>query len=722
MGGAFYGFIKTTIYESSTPGTWYVNGFNKDFYYFSESDLFSSGIGYIQNVIDWVDANDISDVYEALDERISIVNDLPSEPATITDYNKGKSFYVINDGIYPSTVKGHQLYHADYKLVTAPATIKYDYWTSGEYYEYMFESDKTIEVGDTVYLVSSYDDKTQLSRDVIVEVDGDYLAPSSMIDNSDGYIAKGNSPYESSAIGEAYMLDWVPMYDLSGKQDKIVYEKMDLPNAYRLYENPAIIEQTGHTIIGVNVNYGTPIDLYAIIIGGNHLRFTTKLPINTSNVFYEYDDAGYYAENTDYVDANGNYHYLPNGWSSYSRRSADDTTTDSLYIYEDIDGNDVEKISDLSIDSYNITEYYSESPYIVNDRTSELFGKTVILTSKSETGTWYEWARDNNKVYTKTNTVAVGTDCWFIGFNQNKTGLLIKDTLVEGSDPHVNLYLCPSTTYGHGNTWEFDTTQTPTEKSDYTVTYAVWEDVNAGSSGGGTLTADITFNVKVGGWDVGDVAHAGMTQQAFNERIAHEYKEPGFTFTTTSATLVQKGTSLAAPTVTATSTKIDLDISKTAIVYGGSEVETSTVASGATLSYTFSANLTTDTTINATVTDARKTITKTIKFEFIDPFYYGNSDTSTLTQQAVEALTVDVSKKGNKTKAYTANNKYLVFAYPTSYGNLTQINDQNGYPNINSWTKNVVIFNEGLANEVSYNVYVSNNTITTSNFKYTFVF
>ena len=180
-----------------------------------------------------------------------------------------------------------------------------------------------------------------------------------------------------------------------------------------------------------------------------------------------------------------------------------------------------------------------------------------------------------------------------------------------------------------------------------------------------TLSTDITFNVKVGGWEVGDIAHAGMTQQAFNERLAHEYKEPTLTFTTTSAKLIKKGTSLAAPTVTATSTKVDLDITKTAIVFGGVDVETSNVSTGATINYTFAEDLTEDTTITATVTDAKKTKSAEIKFEFIDPFYWGESATNVLDQVAIEALTMDLSKKDAKKYTYptTSAASYLVIAY-----------------------------------------------------------
>ena len=725
-------YYKDALVESTTDNRLYPSTKVDDNDYLVAEYAGGAEYSSIQ-VLDWYPAVDLSGILKALDERISIVNALPSEPATITDYNKGKSFYVINDGTYPSTVKGHQLYHADYKLVTAPSTLKYDYWTSGEYYEYMFESDKTIEAGDTVYLVNSNDEIKQLSRDVVVEVDDEYLAPSSMLGNSDGYIYKGSSPSEVSELGEVYMLDWVPMYDINNKQDKLLFDKAFLPNADKLVDNPVIVKQTGHTVIGVAQSFGKAIDLYAIDTarsGQNVTVYTDKLPITKDNAWYDYIEADdYYAQNPDFVNA-GRY-YSGNGWATYTRNTSKDTTATSIYKYLDIDDKNIEKLSDLTISDRKIDDYIKNSPYIVSNKESDLFGKTVALQSVTETGTWYEWSASTNKIYTKTPTIEVGTECWFTGNTDfNKSGLLIKDVLVESYYSHSNPTLEPSTEYGRSNSWEIDTTSTPVEKSDYTIAYGEWVDTNANNSG--ILTEDIEFNVKVGGWDVGDIAYAGMTQQAFNERLAHEYKEPTLAFTSTASTyLLNKDNGVVAQpfTLTATATKQDLDIVETWIENAeGTKLATGTT----TASYVVESNVYDDVTYKAFTKDAKKTIApKTISYEFIYGFFKGTSAAIPEASADVKALTLDLTKKAKKEYTFTASNQYLTVAYPASYGNLTKITDQNGFANLDAWNKTVVAVSmnvwddtEGdyVATDVNYNVYTTNDKITCSNFKYTFEF
>lgn len=724
-------YYKDALVESATDNKLYPSTKVDDNDYLVAEYAGGAEYSSIQ-VLDWYPAVDLSGILKALDERISIIANLPSEPATINDYNKGKSFYVINDGVYPSTVKGHQLYHADYKLVTAPSTLKYSYWTSGEYYEYMFESDKTIEAGDTVYLVNSNGEIKQLSRDVVIEVDDEYLAPSSMLGNSDGYIYKGSSPSEVSELGEVYMLDWVPMYDINNKQDKLLFDKAFLPNADKLVDNPVIVKQTGHTVIGVAQSFGTAINLYAIDTakGGQSVTvYTDKLPITKDNIWYDYiEENDSYSQNPDYATV-GRY-YSGNGWASYSRNTSKDTTTTSIYRYFDIDDKNIEKLSDLTITDRKIDEYIKHSPYIVSNKESELFGKTVALQSVTETGTWYEWSASAGKVYTKTSTIEVGTECWFIGNTDNKSGLLIKDVLVESHESHVNPTLEPSTEYGYSNSWEIDTTNTPVEKSDYTINYAAWIDTNANNSG--ILTEDIEFNVKVGGWDAGDIAYAGMTQQAFNERLAHEYKEPTLAFTSTASTylLNKDGGVVTQPfTLTATATKQDLDIVETWI----EDAEGTKLATGTTTaSYVVESNVYDDVAYKAFTKDAKKTIApKTISYEFIYGFFKGTSATIPEASADVKALTLDLTKKAKKEYTFTASNQYLTVAYPASYGNLTKITDQNGFANLDAWNKTVVAVSmnvwddtagDYVATDVNYNVYTTNDKITCSNFKYTFEF
>lgn len=105
--------------------------------------------------------------------------------------------------------------------------------------------------------------------------------------------------------------------------------------------------------------------------------------------------------------------------------------------------------------------------------------------------------------------------------------------------------------------------------------------------------------------------------------------------------------------------------------------------------------------------------TKTI--EFILPFYWGASDDATITD--FTGLTKDLSKKGTKTYNYTTNDQYIVFAYDSSYGELTSILDQNGFETISGYDKSTIT-----VGGQSFNVYVSQLATTDNAAANTFKF
>jgi hypothetical protein len=108
-----------------------------------------------------------------------------------------------------------------------------------------------------------------------------------------------------------------------------------------------------------------------------------------------------------------------------------------------------------------------------------------------------------------------------------------------------------------------------------------------------------------------------------------------------------------------------------------------------------------------------KTASKTVKF--ILPFWYGNSDSSTV--NSLSGLTQDVTEKSNKTYRYTTNNQYMVIAYDSIYGNISNIMDANNFDVTSGWTKTTLTV-EGY----NYNVYVSNSPTTDTNAAFTFKF
>lgn len=103
--------------------------------------------------------------------------------------------------------------------------------------------------------------------------------------------------------------------------------------------------------------------------------------------------------------------------------------------------------------------------------------------------------------------------------------------------------------------------------------------------------------------------------------------------------------------------------------------------------------------------------TKTL--QFILPYYYGASNSSTISD--FTGLTQSVTAKGQKTFNYTTNNQYMVFVYDSAYGNLKTILDGNGFDVTGGWTKNTVT-----VGGFSYYVYVANSPTTDTNAPFTF--
>ena len=104
-----------------------------------------------------------------------------------------------------------------------------------------------------------------------------------------------------------------------------------------------------------------------------------------------------------------------------------------------------------------------------------------------------------------------------------------------------------------------------------------------------------------------------------------------------------------------------------------------------------------------------KSTTKTI--EFIIPFFYGAvSDKSSID---IESLTKDVSKKGQKKYSYTTNDEFMVIAYDSSYGDLTLIQDGNGFDGTTGFEKMVI---------GDYYVYVAKSATIDTDALYTFSF
>ena len=236
------------------------------------------------------------------------------------------------------------------------------------------------------------------------------------------------------------------------------------------------------------------------------------------------------------------------------------------------------------------------------------------------------------------------------------------------------------------------------------------------SGGGGEvaveLTKDITFTAAVGGIAKGTTFLTGTPIEDVLEQMGDVYEAPGITLTTSAPTLVKIGTSIASTTMTAKVTKGSAALTKVNFYVNNASVYTRDITAAGTYTYDYETAISENATFKATVLDETGgTKSAAVDVKFVRPFYNGVSDTATVS--SLDGLNEVLAAKGTQTVAYTANNKYAVFAYDKNYGDLKSILDENGFENKQDWSKSTLD---------DYFVYVSNLPITVSNYKYQFIF
>ena len=206
---------------------------------------------------------------------------------------------------------------------------------------------------------------------------------------------------------------------------------------------------------------------------------------------------------------------------------------------------------------------------------------------------------------------------------------------------------------------------------------------------GGASTADAVEYVN-------DAISVTNVEDALNKLIAdYYYVAPSITsFTATPAGGVfETGTVITAPTFNWSYNK---DIATQTLTDCTLTDETVRTA-------TYDTDITTNKTFTLSASDGTNNVSKSISYTFVSPYYVGVSTTNTLTETDVIALTKKIETKGSKTINYTTSQSYMVFAYPSSYGAIKSVIDQNGFNVTDSFTQNTVA-----VNGVSYYVYVSN--------------
>ena len=222
--------------------------------------------------------------------------------------------------------------------------------------------------------------------------------------------------------------------------------------------------------------------------------------------------------------------------------------------------------------------------------------------------------------------------------------------------------------------------------------------------------------VTVGGLNSGSSVKNKTTKEVL-ESILFPYQKPTVSFSISpNTTVYESGTTISSIKFTISATKKS-DIIQSIKVYDGSTLLTtitSGVASGGTFTYTYSCNITSNTTLKVEVSDGTSTVSATKNITFANKSYYGFvADGTTVNETVIKALQNNVLKT-SKALNYTGINctdSKIVYAYPQNQGLLSSILDGSGFDYIDSYDcTNITV------GGVNYNVYVMIDPTTLDGF------
>lgn len=241
--------------------------------------------------------------------------------------------------------------------------------------------------------------------------------------------------------------------------------------------------------------------------------------------------------------------------------------------------------------------------------------------------------------------------------------------------------------------------------------------LKGGGSGGSEVfdRTDLTA-VTVGGLNSGSSVKNKTTKEVL-ESILFPYQKPTVSFSISpNTTVYESGTDVSSIKFTISATKKS-DIIQSIKVYDGSTLLTtitSGVANGGTFTYTYSCNITSNTTLKVEVSDGTSTVSATKNITFANKSYYGFvADGTTVNETVIKALQNNVLKT-SKALNYTGINctdSKIVYAYPQNQGLLSSILDGSGFDYIDSYDcTNITV------DGVNYNVYVMIDPTTLDGF------
>ena len=222
--------------------------------------------------------------------------------------------------------------------------------------------------------------------------------------------------------------------------------------------------------------------------------------------------------------------------------------------------------------------------------------------------------------------------------------------------------------------------------------------------------------VTVGGLNSGSSVKNKTTKEVL-ESILFPYQKPAVSFSISpNTTVYENGTTVSSIKFTISAAKKS-DIIQSIKVYDGSTLLTtitSGVANGGTFTYTYSCNITSNTTLKVEVSDGTSTVSATKNITFANKSYYGFvADGTTVNETVIKALQNNVLKtsKALKYTGINCTNSKIVYAYPQNQGLLSSILDGSGFDYIDSYDcTNTTV------DGVNYNVYVMIDPTTLDGF------
>lgn len=267
-------------------------------------------------------------------------------------------------------------------------------------------------------------------------------------------------------------------------------------------------------------------------------------------------------------------------------------------------------------------------------------------------------------------------------------------------------------------------------------------DLPAGGATGSALTKNSATDGDAG-WDdfviTGFSSRFGVAwssaglRDTIEQILAITYLGPLIaSFSGSSNSLREKGTSVSGITLTVSVTKRSNLIAQIVFKQSGVTFETlappAQTGTGSTASSIAVTPFSDNMTFSVEVTDAvvgldgGNTVTSSTTYSFVYPYYYGAAAPGRTPAQVAALTKSIISSSANVNRSFTTSNgDVYYFAYPASYGNLTSILDENGFETFSAWTLTTQNITGLDASAQSYRIYESNNPVVAGSTDFTFI-